>query len=99
MTDKEIEQKALLLYPKYEYGFPIQENKHKREGYIQGARDMYEQMVKNAIECEVCQTMVDIFPLDSVEIFSDGLMLDKTKFKAGDKVKVIILPSDNELNK
>lgn len=52
------------------------------------------QMMKDAIECEVYQTEVEGIELDSVEICSDGLMLDKKKYKAGDKVKVIIVKDD-----
>ena len=59
-----------------------------------GTQWQKEQILKDAIECEVSQTMVDVIPMDSIEILPDGLFLDKSKFKVGDKVKVIVLPSE-----
>ena len=68
-------------------------------GFVAGAYWQKEKMMKDAIECEVQHPEVDVFKLeDMVEICPDGLMLDKNKFKAGDKVKVIVVPSDNKQN-
>lgn len=61
------------------------------DGFEAGAQWKEAQMMKDAIECEVHQTEVEGIELDSVEICSDGLMLDNKKYKAGDKVKVIVI--------
>lgn len=56
-----------------------------------GAKWQKEQMMAKAIDCEVHQTNVAGIKLDSVEICSDGIMLDNTLYKEGDKVKVIVI--------
>lgn len=63
----------------------------EEHGILTGMNMEREKMMKDAIICEVHQTNVDDIKLDSVEICSDGLILDNKKFKAGDKVKVIII--------
>jgi len=61
---------------------------------LAGMEKMKEEMMEKAIDCEVHQTNVAGIKLDSVEICSDGIMLDNTLYKEGDKVKVIVIKED-----
>ena len=89
-NDDEFEAYFEIYNKEYSKGEYCHETSFKW-GFEEGSRWKREQMMKDAIECEVRQTEVEGIELDSVEICSDGLMLDNKKYKAGDKVKVIII--------
>lgn len=53
-----------------------------------------EQIMKDAIECEVHCAEVEGIELDTLQICPDGITLNSDDYKDGDKVKVIIIPSE-----
>lgn len=81
-----------FAYHNDDWDYPIR--KEAVMEYLEmGADFQKEQLMKAAVECEVLQDEVDDIELDTVGICPDGLILDKTKFIAGDKIKEIIIPS------
>lgn len=61
---------------------------------LAGMMQERERMMKNAIECEVHCAEVEGFELDTLQICPDGITLNSDDYKDGDKVKVIIIPSE-----
>ena len=61
---------------------------------LAGMMQEHERMMKDAIECEVHCAEVEGVELDTLQICSDGITLNSDDYKDGDKVKVIIIPSE-----
>lgn len=66
-------------------------DKSYEAGIKEGYRKCKEEMLKDATEAIVHQIEVEGIKLNGVEICSDGITLDESKFRNGDKVKIIVI--------